>query len=61
LALSVLFLEAAQRAGCIVGDVTAAGMVVEAEPVFREPLEASLRDLLRQQGATLDNITIRRI
>jgi hypothetical protein len=61
LALTILFLEAAQRAGCIAGDVTAAGMIVEAEPVFREPLESSLRDLLREQGATLDSITVRRI
>ena len=61
LALTVLFLEAAQRAKCIVGEVTAAGMVVEAEPVFRETLEASLGDVLRTHGATLDSITVRRI
>lgn len=60
LALTVLFLEAAQRVRCIVGEVTAEGMIVEAEPVFREPLEALLRDLLREQGATLDTITVRR-
>jgi len=61
LALTVLFLEAAQRARCIAGDATAEGMVIEAEPVFREPLEASLRDLLREQGATLDSVTVTRI
>jgi len=61
LALTVLFLEAAQRARCIAGDVTAEGMVVEAEPVFREPLEASLRDVLREQRAKLDRITVTRL
>lgn len=61
LALTVLFLEAAKRANCIAGDVTPAGMIIEAEPVFRDPLEAALRDLLREQGATLDSIVVRRI
>jgi hypothetical protein len=61
LALIRLFREAAERSKCIPGEATTAGMIVEAEPVFREVLESSLRALLHEQGAELDSIQVRRI
>jgi hypothetical protein len=38
----------------------AAGLIVEAEPVVREVLEASLRELLREHGVQLNGIQVRR-
>jgi len=56
-----LFLEAAERAMCVAGEMTAAGLIVEAQPVSLPIFETALRELLREQGAELESVTVRRI
>lgn len=60
-ALILLFVDAAQRAMCTAREITAVGMVIDAEPTSLDVLETSLRELLRRHGAELASITVRRI
>jgi hypothetical protein len=52
-ALIRLLRDAAKCATCVPFEITVAGLVIEAEPVSLKLLEASLRHLLREQGAEL--------
>jgi len=60
-ALLRLFLEAAERAMCVPGEITAAGLIIEAQPVSLPIFETALRELLGEQSAELESVTIRQI
>jgi hypothetical protein len=60
-ALIGVFLEAAERAMCIPGEITVTGLVIEAEPVSIAVFETTLRGLLQERGAELESIIVRRI
>ena len=56
-----LLREAAERAGCAHIEVSARGLIVEAEAVSVQTLEEELRFVLTVHGAEVDRVTATRI
>jgi len=46
---------------CVPGEITAAGLIIEAQPVSLPIFETALRELLGEQSAELESVTIRQI